>query len=131
MKKFLLHFSLATAVTLLTLALGPSMHAQQADQDPAPTTAHQPDPAASQPQQQNQAQMPSSGDTATQDAKAFTGRIAKENGELVLKDPVTKVSYKLSDPAKAKQYVGKQVKVTGKLDVSSNTIQVEGIEPIS
>jgi uncharacterized protein YdeI (BOF family) len=128
MKKFLLHFSLATAVTLLTLAIAPSMFAQQSDQDPAPATPQQ---AAAQQQQQNEAQMPSSGDTKTHEAKAFTGRIAKENGELVLKDSVTKVSYKLDDPAKAKQYVGKQVKVTGKLDMNSNTIQVEGIEPLS
>lgn len=131
MKKFLLHFSLATAVTLLTLALAPSMHAQQADQDPAPATPHQMDPASAQQQQQNEAQMPSSGDTTTHEAKAFSGRIVKENGELVLKDPVTKVSYKLDDPAKAKQYVGKQVKVTGKLDMNSNTIQVASIEPLS
>jgi|HubBroStandDraft_4_1064222.scaffolds.fasta_scaffold98364_2 hypothetical protein len=131
MKKFLLHFSLAATVTLLTLALGPSMHAQQADQDPAAATPHQADPAAARQPQQNEAQMPSSGDTTTHDAKAFTGRIVKENGALVLKDPVSKVSYKLSDPAKAKEYVGKQVKVTGKLDVNSNTIQVDGIEPLS
>jgi hypothetical protein len=72
-----------------------------------------------------------SGDTTTQEAKTFTGSIAKENGELVLKDSVTKVSYKLDDPAKAKQYVGKHVKVTGKLDMNSNTIQIEGIKPLS
>jgi len=129
MKKFLLHFSLATAVTLLTIATAPSMYAQQSDQDPAPATPQQ--QAAAQQQQQNEAQMPESGDTTTHAAKAFTGRIAKENGELVLKDSVTKVSYKLDDPAKAKQYVGKQVKVTGKLDMNSNTIQVDDIKPLS
>jgi uncharacterized protein YdeI (BOF family) len=133
MKKFVLHFSLATAVTILTLALAPSMRAQQPDQDPAPAASQQADPAAAQQaqQQQNEAQMPSSGDTTTHEAQAFSGRIVKEKGELVLKDPVSKVSYKLDDPAKAKQYVGKQVKVTGKLDVNSNTIQVDGIEPLS
>ena len=131
MKKFLLHFSLATAVTLLTLALGPSLHAQQADQDPAPAAPQQADPAAAQQQQQNEAQMPTSGDTATHEAQAFSGRIVKEKGELVLKDPVSKISYKLDDPAKAKQYVGKQVKVTGKLNMNNNTIQVDGIEPLS
>ncbi len=129
MQKLLLHFSLAMAVTFLTLALTPSMHAQQSDQDAAPAAPHQMDPAEQQ--QQNEAQMPSSGDTTTHEAKTFTGRIVKENGELVLKDPVTKVSYKLDDPAKAKQYMGKQVKVTGKLDMNSNTIQVDGIEPLS
>jgi len=123
MKKFLLHFSLATAVCILTLSLAPSVHAQQADQDQAPTTTQQP--------QQNEAQMPSSGDTTTHEAKAFSGRIVKENGEFVLKDPVAKISYKLSDPAKAKQYVGKQVKVTGKLDIDSNTIAVDSIELLS
>ena len=127
MKRFLMHFSLAAAVTLLTLALGPPMHAQQSDQDPAPA---QPT-AAQQQQQQNEAQMPSSGDTAAHEAQAFTGRITKENGGLVLKDSATKVSYKLDDPAKAKQYVGKQVKVTGKLDMNTNTIEITGIEPIS
>ena len=75
--------------------------------------------------------MPASGDTTTHDAHAFTGRIVKEKGELMLKDPVTKVSYKLDDSSKAKQYVGKQVKVTGKLEMNSNTIQVDSIEPVS
>ena len=125
----LLHLCLATAITLLTLVLGPSMHAQQADQDPAPATPHQADPAAAQPQER-EAQMPASGDATTQEAKTFSGRVVKENGEFVLKDPVTQVSYKLSDQPKAKQYVGKQVKVTGKLDTNSNTIQLNAIEPL-
>jgi hypothetical protein len=129
MKKFLLHFSLATAFTLLTIAFTPSIYAQQSDQDPAPATPRQ--AASEQQQEQNEAQMPHSGDTTTQEAKTFTGSIAKENGELVLKDSVTKVSYKLDDPARAKQYVGKHVKVTGKLDMNSNTIQIEGIKPLS
>ncbi len=55
----------------------------------------------------------------------------KEQGQLVLKDPVTKMSYQLNDQARAKPYVGKQVKVTGKLEMKSNTIYIEGIEPLS
>jgi hypothetical protein len=126
MKKFLMYFSLGTAVTVLTLAIGPPMYAQQSDQGPTPAQS-----TAAQQQQQNEAQMPSSGDTTTHEDQAFTGRITKENGALVLKDTATKVSYKLDDPAKAKQYVGKQVKVTGKLDMNTNTIEITGIEPIS
>ena len=129
MKRLFLHLSLGVAVTLLALSLTSALHAQQADQDPSPT-APQTNPAAQQPQQ-NEAQMPASGATTTEEAKAFSGRIVKENGELVLKDLVTKVSYKLSDQTKAKQYVGKDVKATGKLDMNTNTIQVESIEPIS
>jgi hypothetical protein len=120
MKNFLLRFLLAMAATVLTFALSPSLHAQPANQDPTPTATHQ-----------NEAQIPSSGDATTQDAKTFSGRIVKENGDLVLMDPVTKVVYKLSDPAKATPYIGKQVKVTGKLDMSSNTINVERIELLS
>jgi hypothetical protein len=126
---FSFSFCAACAVAmLLILSFGPSLHAQQADQDPAPASPHQPDATA---QQQNEAQMPASGDTTTHEAKTFTGHIVKENGELVLKDPVTKVSYKLDDAAKARQYVGKQVKVIGKLDMNSNTILIERIELLS
>jgi hypothetical protein len=129
MKKFLSRLSLAATVTFLSLALGPAARAQQADQYPAPAASQQADAAAAQ--QQNEAQMPTSGDTTTHEVRAFTGRIVKENGELMLQDTVTKVSYKLEDPAKAKQYVGEQVKVTGTLDMNSNTIRMNGIRPLS
>lgn len=141
MNKFLLRLSLATAVTLGMAALGTAAHAQDpSTQEPA-TAAPQQDPAgmppqdqqtptASQPTQtQNEAQMPKAGtDSQTQDAKAFTGRVVKEDGKVVLKDPVTKNTYQIDDATKVKSYMGKQVKVTGKLDMSSNTIQVESIE---
>ena len=130
MRKFLLHYFLVSAVTFLLLAFGSSASAQQADQDPAPASPHQADPTAQQSQQNNDAQMPASGEATIHEAKTFSGSIVKENGGLVLKDPVTRVSYKLSNPPKATQYVGKQVKVTGKLDTNSNTIQVEVIEPL-
>jgi uncharacterized protein DUF5818 len=130
MKRILQQFSAAAAVTLLAMVLGPSMHAQQADQDPSPTAPERTNPAVPQ-AQQNEAQMPASGEATTREAKVFTGRIVKEDGQIVLKDPVTKVSYKLDDTAKAKQYLGKQVKATGKLDLNTNTIQLERIEPLS
>ena len=119
---------MAAAITLLAVALGAPSYAQQADQDPAPASR----PAATTPQQQqNDAQTPPTGDTMTHEATTFSGKITKEDGKLVLKDPVTKVSYKLDDQTQAKQYVGKSVKVSGKLDMNSNTIQVDSIEPLS
>ena len=126
MKKILLRFSMAAALTLLIVAIGGSSYAQQADQDPAPASR----PEATTPQQQNDA-TPQAGDTMTHEATTFSGKITKEDGKLVLKDPVTKVSYKLDDQTQAKQYVGKSVKVSGKLDMNSNTIQVDSIEPLS
>ena len=132
MKRFLMHCSLAAAVFLLTAAYCPTVRAQASDQDSNQTgTQQQAYPSNTDQQHEAEGQMPASGDTTTQMAKTFTGRIVKENGDLVLKDQVTEVSYKLSDPAKAKKYMGKQVKVTGKLDMNSNTIQVESIELVS
>lgn len=72
--------------------------------------------------------MPASGETTTQALKYYSGNIIRENGEIVLQDPVTKVIHKLDDPAKAKGYIGKRVKITGKLDTNTNVIQVEKVE---
>jgi hypothetical protein len=130
MKRVLEQLSLAAAAALLMMIVGIPVHAQQADQDPSPNAPAKANPAVPQ-AQQNEAQMPASGEATTRDAKTFTGRIVKENGQIVLKDPVTKVSYKLDDSAKAKQYLGKQVKATGKLDMNTNTIQLERVEPTS
>jgi hypothetical protein len=41
------------------------------------------------------------------------------------------VSYQLDDQSKVKRYFGKQVKVTGKLEMNSNTIHIDSIEPLS
>ena len=122
-KRIWRHLSLVAAALLLMLSFAASLQGQQSDQDPAPATPHPSDTAG-----QYEAQMPASGEATTREAKTFTGQIVKENGGLVLKDRVTKVSYKLDDAAKARQYIGKQVKVTGKLDMDSNTIQIESIE---
>ena len=142
MNKFLVRLSLAAAMTMGMVALGSSANAQdqQSSQEPAATTPPQQQqpiatpadqaPAAA-PEQQQQPNETQSNDMKGQDAKSFTGTVAKEKGKLVLRDPMTKMSYKLDDQDKAANYVGKQVKVTGKLDMNSNTIQVESIEPIS
>jgi hypothetical protein len=131
MKRFLLHLSLVLGILLLAAIAPPPAYAQQADQDSASTAPRRPDPAGVPPQHANEAQMPASGETTTQTAKTFSGIVVKENGEVVLKDPVTKVVYKLDAAAKAKQFLGKQVKVTGKLEMNSNKILIESIEPMA
>lgn len=60
----------------------------------------------------------------------LTGTIVKVADKYVLKTSGN-ATYALDNQEKAKQYEGKQVKVTGVLDVKSNTIQVESIELIS
>jgi hypothetical protein len=127
MKSFLPRILMAAAVTLVAFAS--SARPQQADADPAPATPRQqPSTATQQSPQNHDAQPPSSGDTQTQEALAFTGHVMEDHGQLVLKDPVTKMSYQLDDQPKARQYVGKQVKVLGKLEMKSNTIHVDNIE---
>jgi hypothetical protein len=129
MRRF--HFLWAVVVTLgmmtgATVAWGQQSSGQAPDEDRSASAPRKADPAAV-PQQQNDGQIPASGEATTEEAKSFSGNIVKENGKLVLKDPVTKVTYKLDDAAKAKQYEGKRVKVTGKLDMNTNTIRVETI----
>jgi hypothetical protein len=89
MKDILAHFTLTVGVMFLTLALAPCLKAQQSDQDPAPAISRRADPRQTQP---NEAQVPASGDITTHGTTTFSGNVVKENGEFVLKDPVTKVS---------------------------------------
>jgi len=117
MKNFLLRLAAALALTTCVALVSTQANAQQ----PARDTQ---DPGAAQPQN-NQAQ---NNDAQPQDAKPFMGTIKKEKGKLVLKDTVANVSYQLDDQDKAKQFEGKQVKVTGKLDMTTNLIHVENIE---
>jgi len=133
-KNLLIRFMLAAALTLVAFARVSSAQAQQADEDRAPATPRQQQPAETKSPGQPQVPAPSgyanTNDAQTRQALAFTGRIANEKGKLVLKDPVTKMSYQLNDQSKAKPYVGKQVKVVGKLEMKSNTIHIDTIEPI-
>lgn len=136
MKNFITRLLLATAVTLAAVFFASLAHAQQADEDPAPATPRQNQPqATTPPATQQEAPKPSdrkkesaSSSDQTQDALAFTGRVVEENGTLLLHDPVTKMTYQLDDPTKAKQYVGKKVKVVGKLEMKNNTIHIDSID---
>jgi hypothetical protein len=58
-----------------------------------------------------------------------TGSISKDGDTYVLKVSDT-TSYKLDDQAKAKQYNGQKVRVTGEVDLNTNQIHVRKIEPL-
>jgi hypothetical protein len=62
--------------------------------------------------------------------KAFAGVIVKEGKRLALQDPTSKVSYKVDDDTKVRDYLGKLVKIVGSLD-ASNILHVESIELVS
>ena len=93
-----------------------------------PKIIAQPASGSQQPATQQPAQP---GSQDQQKAQTFTGKIAQSNGGYVLSDEANKVSYKLDDQDKAKQFEGKNVKVTGTLDASSNTIHVADIQAAS
>lgn len=64
-------------------------------------------------------------------AKVFSGTIIKNGNGYVLSDAANKLSFSLDDSEKASHYEGKKVKVTGTVDVASNTIHVETIQEIA
>jgi hypothetical protein len=116
MKNFLVRLAAALAFTTGLMALS-AQTTQQADSGSARYSAT--------PQQAGQQQQ---NDMQTQEAKPFNGTIVKEKGKMVLKDTAANISYQLDDQDKAKQFEGKQVKVTGKLDMNTNLIHVDSIE---
>ena len=130
MTNFLMRILLALAITLIAVSLMSSARAQEASEAFAPISRQSPS-AGSQQSPQPRAESPAAGEVQTQEVLAFTGRVVKVRNLFVLQDATTKVSYQLDDQSKVKRYFGKQVKVTGKLEMNSNTIHIDSIEPLS
>jgi hypothetical protein len=134
MKDILFRLLVAAALTLAALALSSWAHGQQAYEDTASTNLRPQGHTQSSASSSETQSVPSNAQTSptdqTQDELAFTGHIEPEKGALVLKDPITQLSYQLDDQTRARKYVGKQVKIKGKLDLKSNTIQINSIDLI-
>jgi Protein of unknown function (DUF5818) len=137
------------ALTLAVLTLAPVVFAQSSHkQNPMqPGTAlvawtqdQKSEPMPSQtttaPQEKPNTQTPSSPAGQADDAhkqpaaQAFTGTIMKSGDNYVLKT-ADNMTYQLDDQARAKQFEGKQVQVTGSLDSGSGTIKVQDIKAAS
>src|ERR1700732_3546823 len=63
-------------------------------------------------------------------AETFFGTILRNGDNFVLSDSATKSKYRLDSPQMARRYAGMTVKVTGTIDMASNSIHVEAIQPI-
>lgn len=111
MKKVLLQISLAVALLVGMIALAKPGTAQHTGKPQEPTAA-----ASAQSEMQ------------TPEAKDFTGTIVKDGKKFVLKGNVTNMIYQLNDQDKAKQFEGKEVRVTGKLATTGDLVYVENIE---
>ena len=94
-------------------------------QQPPDTTA----PPSSQQPANGGASDPSATSGAT-DSQTFSGTVEKQGDKYVLKASDNK-TYQIDDQEKAKKFEGQQVKIVGSLDVSTNTIHLESIEPAS
>jgi cytoskeletal protein RodZ len=127
-------------IAVFALVMLPAAFAQGTSsqtQDPnatSPTASPSQTPSAQQPSQTPSTSDPNSGASATSSGssdaqRSFVGSITKTGGKFVLHTGGT--DYQLDDQAQASKYKGKDVKVTGQLDSSSNTIKVQSIEPSS
>jgi len=104
-----------TVIAVLGLAgSGLSLSAQQA------TSAQSQSGATQQQQVDTQGQ---------ESAQSFEGKIAKSGDKLVLQEASTQTAYQLDDQAKAKQFEGKDVKVTATMDSTTKTLHVVNITP--
>lgn len=102
------------ALTLALASLGP-LNAQERQTQPSPDTPQAGQSSETQPSSQVQSE------------KEFTGTIVNDGHSVRLKDSTGNANYKLDDQKRAKTYVGKPVRVRGKLDAATNTIQVDSI----
>ena len=139
-----------TALALASLTLAPIAVAQNThpqtdrtkgtelvawtqDQKPEPTPATRSTPPAQKPQTETPSSPAASGQNSGQKAAAtqsFTGTVVKSGDTYVLKTS-DNMTYQLDDQARAKDYEGKQVQISGSLDTSSNTIKVQDIKAAS
>jgi hypothetical protein len=65
----------------------------------------------------------------SQESQTFTGKIVKSGAKLVLRDASGK-TYQLDDQVKAREFLNKNVSVTGIYDASTRMIHVSAIEPV-
>jgi Protein of unknown function (DUF5818) len=119
--------SMFLATALVCLAFGQSQSQQPHPVDPtaqAPATPPQGSTPPTFPTQSGEDKSATS--TSKDSAKTFMGTVVLSQGDYVLRSGDKQ--YKLDDQSKAKQYVGKDVKVLGTLDRQENQIHVESID---
>src|SRR5438128_9860932 len=134
------------AILALVVTMLPAAFAQTSDQtSPSSSTPAASSPAASpsdspaqtSPAQTSPAQTsPSTSDQSgaaqgsapgsSQAAESYTGTVVKSGDKYVLKTDTG--TYQIDDQDKAKQFEGKQVKVSGTLDKATSTLNVTDIQ---
>src|SRR5712692_1975741 len=117
-------------MVMLPAAFGQGTPSQSQDPNTQPTATPSQQTPSAEPAQTPSTSSPSSSASPSDAQRMFVGSIAKNSsGKFVLHTGGT--DYQLDDQAQAGKFDGKDVKVTGQLDQSSNTIRVQSIEPSS
>ena len=110
------------AMVMLPAAFGQGTPSQS--QAPTQTpTIHEPN------QNPSTNNSPSSEASSSEAMHSFVGNIVKNGDKYMLH--TGGADYQLDDQAQASKFDGKDVKVTGQVDRSSDTIRVQSIEPES
>ena len=98
-----------------------------AQTSPAQTSPAQTSPAQTSPSTPDQSSSAQgSASAASQDGESFTGTVVKSGDKYVLKTDTG--TYQIDDQDKAKQFEGRQVKVSGNLDKATSTLHVTDIQ---
>lgn len=114
---------------LLSSALSVGIAATAFAQNPSTTPSQDPsmqNPSSQSGTSQSSPTSATSGSSATE--TSFTGSIAKNGGKYVLHSATGDYAL-VGDQDQAKNFEGKDVKVTGALDPTGKTIRVKSIEP--
>jgi uncharacterized protein YdeI (BOF family) len=108
------------AMVMLPAAFGQGTPSQS--QDPSAQTPSAPQPG----QNPSTDNAPSSASSPDNEMHSFVGSIVKNGDKYMLH--TGGADYQLDDQAQASKFEGKDVKVTGQVDRSSDTIRVQSIE---
>jgi Protein of unknown function (DUF5818) len=110
--------------------LGPPLVAWSVLQQPRPVPQPLPPPDNRPDDSPSQAGQTADSQSQQRSEQTFTGTIARDSGKYVLKVSGN-VAYEIEDQEKARPFTGKQVKITGTLDSTSNVLHIDRIDLIS
>jgi hypothetical protein len=112
-------------IAVFAMVMLPAAFAQgtpSQSQDPSTQT-----PSTQPPSQSPSTDNPSSASSSSDAQHSFVGSIVKNGDKFMLH--TGNADYQLDDQSQASQFEGKDVKVTGQVDQSSDTIRVQSIVP--
>jgi hypothetical protein len=116
--------TLAVCVGMVTMAFSQTGGRPTQPPDPTAQSPATAAPATIPPSDPQRESAPSA--AAQQKARPFMGTIIRQKDSYVLR--AGDLEYRVDDPVKARRFAGKNVKIMGTFDKTSNTIHMQTIE---